>query len=96
MYWAEQPFTVTPEHAAAVIARQYSPVGPSGHAFRQSTAPGSFTMLARLDVGITAMLGALRARCRYDTMIAETVDGARAVTEMGLAEEAFFGVTGDA
>lgn len=96
MYWAQQPFTVTPEHAAAVIERQYSAIGPSGHAFRQSTAPGRFTMLSRLDIGITSMLGALRATCRYDTMLAETVDGARAVTEMGLAEEAFFGVAADA
>ena len=39
MYWAEQPFTVTPEYVARWIERKFSPTGPSANAFRYITAP---------------------------------------------------------
>ena len=38
MYWAEQPFTVTPEYVARWIERKFSPSGPSANAFRYITA----------------------------------------------------------
>ena len=38
LWWAEQPFTVTPEYAARWIEHKYSPTGPSANALRHFTA----------------------------------------------------------
>jgi ABC1 family protein len=56
MYWAEQPFTFTPEAADRVIESKYSPSGSSAHAARHVSAPGENATLARLEVGLTSVL----------------------------------------
>ena len=89
MYWGEQPFTVTPEYAATAIEQRYSPTGPSGHAYRNSTAPGELATLVRIDTGLVSLLGALRATNDWKSMIAETIRGAEPTTELGRREAEF-------
>lgn len=89
MYWGEQPFTVTPEYAEALIELRYSPAGPAGNAFRQAAAPGGFATLARLEIGLVSMLAGLRSTNPWGPMAAETVDGAPPATPMGQAEHDF-------
>lgn len=89
MYWGQQPFTVTPEYAAAAIERRYSPTGPSAHAYRHIVAPGELATLARLYIGVVSLLGSLRATNDWKSMLAESTWDAEPTTALGRQEAAF-------
>ena len=87
---AEQPFTVTPEHVAGALAAEYSPLGPSGRVLRSMTIPAHLTFLSRIDTGIMAVLGELRATGEWLAIQREYDEHAAPVTELGIAELPFW------
>ncbi|MFD8496425.1 ABC1 kinase family protein [Amycolatopsis sp. NPDC059657] len=72
---AEQPFTYTPEYAAAVNKRMFSPFGEYGAVIRKMNMPPETLFYTRMDAGITAILGALRSTGHWAEIIGE-LDGA--------------------
>jgi predicted unusual protein kinase regulating ubiquinone biosynthesis (AarF/ABC1/UbiB family) len=91
LWWAEQPFTVTPDCVAKWMERRYSPTGPSANAFRYITASPEYTFLSRIEMGEASLLGELRATNYWGSMAAEFFEEAAPLTEMGKLEHAFFG-----
>jgi predicted unusual protein kinase regulating ubiquinone biosynthesis (AarF/ABC1/UbiB family) len=89
-WWAEQPFTVEPEHAASWMQRRYSPTGPSANAFRYITASPDYTFMSRIDMGQASLLGELRATNHWGSIAAEIFEDAAPFTAMGKLEHAFF------
>ncbi|MBN6040595.1 AarF/ABC1/UbiB kinase family protein [Amycolatopsis sp. 195334CR] len=80
---AEQPFTYTREHAAALNRRMFSPFGPYGAVLKQLTMPPHTLFHSRMDTGVTAILGALRSTADWAAVLAE-LDGLRPpATELG-------------
>lgn len=90
LYWAEQPFTVTPECAARWIECKYSPTGASANAFRYFTASPEYTTMGRIELGTSSLVGELRATNNWGSMAAEFFEGAPPLTPMGKVEHAFF------
>jgi hypothetical protein len=90
MYWAEQPFTVTPEYVAAFIERRFSPIGPSGNAFQHAVAPPEWTMTSRIEMGAMSAIAGLRARNDWRSIAAEYFENAPPLTAMGKLESEFF------
>jgi predicted unusual protein kinase regulating ubiquinone biosynthesis (AarF/ABC1/UbiB family) len=91
MYWAEQPFTVTPERASAWIEQRYSPGGPSANAVRCSAPPRGWAMMMRIEMGVMSLLAELRATSDWRSIYLERGEDARPpLTEYGKLEHAFF------
>ncbi len=90
MWWAEQPFTVTPEYVSRWIDRKFSPTGPSANAFRHLTASPDYTIMGRIEMSAASLYAALRASNHWGSIIAESLDGAAPSTAMGKLEHAFF------
>jgi predicted unusual protein kinase regulating ubiquinone biosynthesis (AarF/ABC1/UbiB family) len=90
LWWAEQPFTVTPEYVAEWMERRFSPTGPSANAFRYITASPEYAFLSRIEMGEASMVGALRASNHWGSMAAEFFEHAAPFTAMGKLEHAFF------
>lgn len=90
MYWGDQPFTVTPEHAAKWARQRLSPEGPAANALLRSTAPADFTIFGRLEGGITAVIAELRASVQWRAISGEHFAGKPPLTEMGKLERDFF------
>lgn len=88
MYWGEQPFTITPEYVARLIALRYSASGPSANAFRHVIAPAAYTIMSRIDMGVMSLLAELRATNHWQTIGDEYFEDAEPVTEMGIADRA--------
>ena len=86
----DQPFTVTPEHVGAALAKEYSPVGPSGRVLRAMTIPAHVTFLSRIDTGIMAVLGELHATGQWLAIQREYDEHAPPITELGIADAAFW------
>jgi predicted unusual protein kinase regulating ubiquinone biosynthesis (AarF/ABC1/UbiB family) len=90
MWWAEQPFTVTPEYVARWIERKFSPTGPSANAFRHITASPDYTIMSRIEMGAASLLAELRATNHWGSIAAEYFEGAVPFTAMGKRDHAFF------
>jgi predicted unusual protein kinase regulating ubiquinone biosynthesis (AarF/ABC1/UbiB family) len=90
LWWAEQPFTVTPEYVAEWIERKFSPTGPSANAFRHITASPDYTLWTRIEIGLASTLAELRATNHWRSIASEELEGAPALTEMGKRDKAFF------
>jgi predicted unusual protein kinase regulating ubiquinone biosynthesis (AarF/ABC1/UbiB family) len=90
MYWAEQPFTVTPEYVAAFIERRFSPIGPSGNVFQHAVAPPEWTMTSRIETGAMSVIAGLRATNDWRSIAAEHFENAPPRTAMGKLESEFF------
>jgi predicted unusual protein kinase regulating ubiquinone biosynthesis (AarF/ABC1/UbiB family) len=97
-YWREdnaltwgvsQRFVASPSYVARGIARRYSPTGPSGNALRHCTLPPELALMARIEVGLTSLIGRLRAGNDWGSFVAEYCEDAAPVTEMGKRERAF-------
>ncbi|MQA88045.1 MAG: AarF/ABC1/UbiB kinase family protein [Streptosporangiales bacterium] len=82
---APQPFTYTPEFAAEVVQKEFSPYGPWSRVIRRVDLPRDFVFLTRIDLGLTAVLGELRATGPWRAIIAEYDDGAPPATPLGEA-----------
>jgi predicted unusual protein kinase regulating ubiquinone biosynthesis (AarF/ABC1/UbiB family) len=90
LYWAEQPFTVTPERAASWIERKYSPIGPLANAFRYFTASPEYAAMGRLELSATSLVAELHATNHWGSMAAEFFEGAAPLTDLGKLDDAFF------
>jgi predicted unusual protein kinase regulating ubiquinone biosynthesis (AarF/ABC1/UbiB family) len=90
LFWAEQPFTVTPECAARWIEHKYSPIGPSANAFRHFTAPPEYTTMGRIEMSTASLMAELHATNDWGSMAAEFFEGAAPLTAMGKLNDAFF------
>jgi predicted unusual protein kinase regulating ubiquinone biosynthesis (AarF/ABC1/UbiB family) len=90
MWWAEQPFTVTPERAARWIEHKYSPTGPSANALRYFTASPEYTTMGRIELGAASLIAGLQATNYWGSMAAEFFEGAAPFTAMGKLDHAFF------
>jgi predicted unusual protein kinase regulating ubiquinone biosynthesis (AarF/ABC1/UbiB family) len=90
MWWAEQPFTVTPEYVSRWIERKFSPTGPSANAFRYITASPDYTIMSRIEMGAASLIAELRTTNYWGSMAAEFYEGAAPLTAMGKLDHAFF------
>jgi len=66
-----QPFTYTPEFAAALAQLDLSRSAPHADIIGRLTVPPDFLSIARASLGITAVLGALRATGNWDRIYRE-------------------------
>ncbi len=90
LYWAKQPFTVTPECAARWIGYKYLPTGRSANAFRYFTASPEYTTMGRIEVSSASLIAELRATNDWGSMAAEFFEGATPLTALGKLDQAFF------
>jgi predicted unusual protein kinase regulating ubiquinone biosynthesis (AarF/ABC1/UbiB family) len=90
MWWAEQPFTVTPECAARWIEHKYSPTGPSANSFRHFTASPEYTTMGRIELSTASLIAELHATNYWGSMAAEYFEGTPPLTAMGKMNHAFF------
>jgi predicted unusual protein kinase regulating ubiquinone biosynthesis (AarF/ABC1/UbiB family) len=90
LWWAEQPFTVTPECAARWIEHKYSPTGPSANSFRYFTASPEYATMGRIELSAGSLIAELRATNYWGSMAAEFFEGAAPLTAMGKLDHAFF------
>jgi predicted unusual protein kinase regulating ubiquinone biosynthesis (AarF/ABC1/UbiB family) len=90
LWWAEQPFTVTPEYVSRWIERKFSPTGPSANALRYTTASPDYTIMGRIEMGVASLVAELHATNYWGSIAAEFFEGAPPVTPMGKLEHAFF------
>ncbi len=90
LWWAEQPFTVTPEYVAGWIERKFSPTGPSANAFRYITASPEYTIVSRIEMGEASVIAELRASNYWGSIAAEFFEDAAPFTAMGKLDHAFF------
>jgi predicted unusual protein kinase regulating ubiquinone biosynthesis (AarF/ABC1/UbiB family) len=90
LYWAKQPFTVTPECAARWIGHKYSPTGPSANAFRYFTVSPEYTTMGRIEMSSASLIAELRATNYWGSMAAEFFEGAAPLTALGKLDHAFF------
>ncbi len=90
LWWAEQPFTVTPEYVTRWIERKFSPTGPSANAFRYITASPDYTIMGRIEMGAASLIAELRATNYWGSMAAEFFENTAPLTAMGKLDHAFF------
>lgn len=90
LWWAEQPFTVTPEYVSRWIERKFSPTGPSANALRYITASPDYTIMGRIEMGAASLIAELRATNYWGSMAAEFFEGEAPFTAMGKLDHAFF------
>ncbi len=90
LWWAEQPFTVTPECATRWIEHKYSLAGPSANALRYFTAPPEYMTMGRVELSVASLIAQLHATNYWGSMAAEFFEGAAPFTEMGKLDHAFF------
>ncbi len=87
--WDEQPFTITPEHAASWIEHRFSPTGRSANALRYLTMQPDCIAWTRIEVALSSLLGELHATNDWAAIIAEHKGDAPS-TSMGKLDHAFF------
>ncbi|HEX5308774.1 MAG TPA: AarF/ABC1/UbiB kinase family protein [Solirubrobacteraceae bacterium] len=89
MYWGAQPFTITAEYVSRLIELHYSPTGPSANAFRHIAMPVTYTIMARLDIGLMSLISELRATVHWRAIAEEYFEGAEPRTPMAIANRAY-------
>jgi predicted unusual protein kinase regulating ubiquinone biosynthesis (AarF/ABC1/UbiB family) len=84
----DQEVTITPEWSRDALARYFDPSGPHGPIIKAANLPPSFVIIQRINLGLMAILGDLRATANYRAIANELwpwVDGPPS-TELGKAE----------
>jgi len=80
--------TITPEWSAATVARFFDMSGPHGEIMKAANVPPSFAIIQRINLGLFAILGDLRATANFRRIANELwpwVDGPPS-TDLGRAE----------
>jgi predicted unusual protein kinase regulating ubiquinone biosynthesis (AarF/ABC1/UbiB family) len=90
LFWAEQPFTITPECAIRWIECKYSPTGPSANAFRYFTASPEYLTMGRIEVSTASLIAELHATNYWGSMAAEFFEDSAPLTALGKLDQAFF------
>ena len=91
LFWGEQPFTVTPEHAARWIECKYSPTGRSANAFRYFTPSPAYAGMGRVELSAASLVAQLGATNHWGSMAAEYFEDAAPQTPLGKLDREFFG-----
>jgi predicted unusual protein kinase regulating ubiquinone biosynthesis (AarF/ABC1/UbiB family) len=90
LFWAEQPFTVTPECAARWIGSKYSPTGHSANALRYFTPSPEYAGMGRIELSAASLIAELGATNHWRSMADEFFEGAAPLTALGKLEHEFF------
>jgi predicted unusual protein kinase regulating ubiquinone biosynthesis (AarF/ABC1/UbiB family) len=61
----DEPMTTTPEWSSESVRRFFDPTGEHGEIMRAANVPASFVILQRINLGLGAVLGELRATCNW-------------------------------
>jgi hypothetical protein len=83
--------TITPEWSSETVARFFDAAGPYGRVMKAANVPPSFVIIQRINLGLFAILGDLRATANFRRVADELwpwVD-APASTPLGEAEAAW-------
>jgi predicted unusual protein kinase regulating ubiquinone biosynthesis (AarF/ABC1/UbiB family) len=84
----DQEVTITPQWSTDALSRYFNPTGPYGPIIKAANLPASFVIIQRINLGLMAILGDLRATANFRGIANEMwpwVDGPPS-TEMGKAE----------
>jgi predicted unusual protein kinase regulating ubiquinone biosynthesis (AarF/ABC1/UbiB family) len=84
----DREVTITPEWSTDAVARFFDPTGPHGPIMKAANLPASFVIIQRINLGLMAILGDVRATANFRRIADELwpwVDGPPS-TEMGKAE----------
>jgi predicted unusual protein kinase regulating ubiquinone biosynthesis (AarF/ABC1/UbiB family) len=88
---APQPFRFTPDLAADLVRAGLGPGGRHAGVLRRLTVPAEFVSVARVNLELTAVLGALRAAGEWDAIRREQAgDSQSAATALGREDLAFW------
>jgi len=61
----DEPMTTTPEWSSESVRRFFDPTGEHGNVMRAANVPAAFVILQRINLGLGAVLGELRATCNW-------------------------------
>jgi predicted unusual protein kinase regulating ubiquinone biosynthesis (AarF/ABC1/UbiB family) len=68
-FWAfvleDEPMATTPEWSSESVRRFFDPTGEHGEIMRAANVPAAFVILQRINLGLGAVLGELRATCNW-------------------------------
>jgi predicted unusual protein kinase regulating ubiquinone biosynthesis (AarF/ABC1/UbiB family) len=84
----DEVVTITPQWSTDAVARYFDPTGPHGPIIRAANLPPSFVIIQRINLGLMAILGDLRATGNFRRIANELwpwVDGPPS-SELGEAE----------
>jgi predicted unusual protein kinase regulating ubiquinone biosynthesis (AarF/ABC1/UbiB family) len=84
----DQEVTITPQWSTDALSRYFDPTGPYGPIIKAANLPASFVIIQRINLGLMAILGDLRATANFRGIANEMwpwVAGPPS-TEMGKAE----------
>jgi predicted unusual protein kinase regulating ubiquinone biosynthesis (AarF/ABC1/UbiB family) len=84
----DEQVTITPQWSTDAVARYFDPTGPHGPIIKAANLPPSFVIIQRINLGLMAILGDLRATANFRRIANELwpwVDGPPS-SEMGEAE----------
>jgi predicted unusual protein kinase regulating ubiquinone biosynthesis (AarF/ABC1/UbiB family) len=84
----DEVVTITPQWSTDAVARYFDPTGPHGPIIKAANLPPSFVIIQRINLGLMAILGDLRATANFRRIANELwpwVDGPPS-SEMGEAE----------
>jgi len=87
----DEEVTITPEWSSATVQRFFDANGPYGPIMKAANLPASFVIIQRINLGLMAILGDLRATANFRRIAEELwpwVDGPP-TTELGKAEAAW-------
>jgi predicted unusual protein kinase regulating ubiquinone biosynthesis (AarF/ABC1/UbiB family) len=90
MLWAQRRFVVTPESVARRVERRASRSGPSANALRLLRMPPEYTVMGRVELGVEAVIGQLRAGGEWGAIAAEHLENAAPATTLGRRQRAFY------
>jgi predicted unusual protein kinase regulating ubiquinone biosynthesis (AarF/ABC1/UbiB family) len=89
----DEDVTITPEWSSEAVSRFFDPTGPHGEIAKAANLPPSFVIIQRINLGLMAVLGDLRATANY-RRIAEELwpwhdHSGQALSELGAKEAAW-------
>ena len=64
-------YTITPEWSSEALRRYFVPTGPFGDAMKQMNVPKQYVILQRINLGLFAVLGELRATRNWRRIVEE-------------------------
>ncbi|GAB3666776.1 AarF/ABC1/UbiB kinase family protein [Actinocorallia lasiicapitis] len=85
-----QPFAYTPEYAGRVVVEEFQLNGKFKDVLAKMTMPADYLFLTRIDIGMTAVLGALRASGPWEAIRREWDCGGPPATPMGELEAEYW------
>jgi predicted unusual protein kinase regulating ubiquinone biosynthesis (AarF/ABC1/UbiB family) len=92
----DREMQVTPEYASETVRRMFDLGGPYAHVAKVSNLPPAFVITQRINLGLTAILGQLRANANWRRIAEELwpFAGGAPSTPMGEAEAAWLASRG--